>query len=501
VRTSRRYLTAIAMGLVLIAGACGSSKKVSGGTTTVASGATTAAAPATTKAAGATTAAGSATTVAAAASGGAADDAVEGKGAAAFEAAMKATESKPLTAAGAPFVISMANLEGDAGGSFPDIREGSEAAVKLINERLGGIGADYKAGKPGRPIKLQVCSHKIVPDEAQKCATQIAGEKPNLIINGIDFFSPGFYPVWQGIPVLQDLPIFIADFNQPGVFSAIGGCPVAFAGGAQYMAAVKKYDRIAVPYANNDPGNACWTDTQQRFYQYYKANESGPDFKGLPDKAGDPSDNAALVQGVVDFLKGAAKPVVYFGVQSSDCVEYIKGLRAAGYAGDIVVSTACDDASVKALPESKGLIIEVQEYKADAAGLTPFHKFEIDARTAAIKAYGPKAAESAFMHDAFATIVWAQQITNDMVAAGKDPFKQADLLTGIKGLGRSHLVGRPPVDCSTNTSEYQSICLKTVSFATWDGKAYVADPALGGKSLDLTDLFNKVAAKNPRPKG
>ena len=78
------------------------------------------------------------------------------------------------------------------------------------------------------------------------------------------------YPVFQGIPTLQTVPIFVADFDQPGVYSAIGGCPTAFISAAQFIAEVKGYDRLAIPYANNAPGNQCWTDTQERFYQYYK---------------------------------------------------------------------------------------------------------------------------------------------------------------------------------------------------------------------------------------
>jgi len=47
---------------------------------------------------------------------------------------------------------------GDAGQTFPDVREGAEAAVKLINDQLGGIGADFEKGTPGRPIVNHVAS-------------------------------------------------------------------------------------------------------------------------------------------------------------------------------------------------------------------------------------------------------------------------------------------------------------------------------------------------------
>src|SRR5207244_453032 len=144
---------AMAFAAALIASACGSSagKKTSA-----------------TTAGGAETTTGGAATTAAGATAGGTGDAVDGTGAEALQTALKATESKPLKADSGkpPFIIGMPNLEGDPAGTFPDVREGAEAAVKMINERLGGIGADIPAGKAGRPIKLSYCGHKADQNEA-----------------------------------------------------------------------------------------------------------------------------------------------------------------------------------------------------------------------------------------------------------------------------------------------------------------------------------------------
>ena len=247
-----------------------------------------------------TAAGGGATTTAGGSSGLLANEAVDGKGAAAYEAAVKSAETKPLKATGDPIVIAMPNLEGSAGGSFPEIREGAEAAVKQINEKLGGVGADIAAGKPGRPIDLQVCVHKLDPAEAQACATKIKGENPSIITMGIDFFSSAMYPVFQGIAVNQTVPIFISDFNTPGLYSAFGGCVSAFPGGAKYLNDYAKADRVAVLYADNAPGQQCYTDTQERFYKFLNLPE-----QGFKDSVGDPSDNDANVQAILKYLDGA----------------------------------------------------------------------------------------------------------------------------------------------------------------------------------------------------
>ena len=182
--------------------------------------------------------------------------------------------------------------------------------------------------RPARPAvrsssrSARTSSHRRRPSAAP---TRSWGADPNLIQIGVDFFTPAMYPIFQGIPTLQTLPIFVADFDQAGVYSGIGGCPTAFISAAQFMVEFQKFDKLAIPYANNAPGNQCWTDTQERFYQYY-TDQGVWEFEGFPDEPGDPSDNAALIQNVADFLEGAENPGVFFGVQSSDCVEFLKGL-------------------------------------------------------------------------------------------------------------------------------------------------------------------------------
>ena len=102
--------------------------------------------------------------------------------------------------------------------------EGAKAAVQFINEKLGGIGADLEAGVPGRPIELEYCGHLVDQNEAQACANQVVDADPNVVMIGIDFFTPLMYPLFADYPVVETLPIFVADFDQAGVISPFGGC-------------------------------------------------------------------------------------------------------------------------------------------------------------------------------------------------------------------------------------------------------------------------------------
>jgi hypothetical protein len=445
----------------------------------------------------ATTAAdgGTATTAA----GGSPGDDLDGEyglGATAFQDAVNATADAPLAAEGEPFVISMPNLEGDAGGSFPDFREGAEAAVQLINDQLGGIGADYAAGTPGRPIELNVCSHGLTPEAAQSCANDIVGQEPNLIAVGIDFFTPAMYPAFAELPIIQMLPIFVEDFIQQGAFSAIGGCPTAFFGAANYLATVG-YDKVAVMYSDNGPGQQCWTDTTERPLQYFVDQGQIAEFRGFANLPGDPSDDAAQFQEVAGFLEGAENPAVFYSVQSTDCVDWARGLRASGVEADLVMGSACVDDTVLGLPETVGTTFEFQSYNPDG-DLAEFPTFELDVRSTAIEAYGPTAPVGTFMEDAFGSIVWAWQIANYMLEQGQDPWDRTALGAALVSLPPFHFVGRPPVDCSGNPEEYPAICFRKSTWLEWDGEAFGPGQALDGEYFDLTELMGEVAAANPR---
>ena len=60
------------------------------------------------------------------------------------------------------------------------------------------------------------------------------------------------------------------------------------------------------------------------------------DWIGVVDASGDPTDNDAVVQQVLEFVEGAENAWVFFGIQASDCNEIMSALAANGYEGGIV---------------------------------------------------------------------------------------------------------------------------------------------------------------------
>jgi branched-chain amino acid transport system substrate-binding protein len=424
-----------------------------------------------------------------------ADDSVDGAGAEAFLAAVEASQDQPLKAEGDPFVISMPNLEGDPAGSFPQAREGAEAAVELINNQLGGIGADYESGTPGRPVELKVCSHAVTQQSAQNCGNKIVGQNPDLVVFGIDFFTPLYYPLFEDIPMLHQLPLYPEDYTHPNVYSGVGGCP-ADMGGVQYVADVKDADKAAIIWVNNATKEGCFTYTEERAAQYYK-NQGGFDFKDFPDLPGDPSDNAANIQGVANYLEDADNPFVFFAIQASDCVNYIKGLRAAGVDAQIVSAAACVDPTVLELPETEGVHFQFQSYDEAMEDLSAFVKWELDAREGFIEQSNPENPVATFTKDSFSTIMFAWQVANQVAADGGDPSDTAALQAALAAVNNFHFIGRPPLNCADSPSEYSSICYRLSTYLQWDGSKFVPEGALNGSFMDITELMESVEAELP----
>ena len=136
---------------------------------------------------------------------GTADDSLNGDGAELWESivdggAVAADDSLE------PILVTLINIEGTPVGSFPEIREGMEAAVETVNNTMGGM--------MGRPVELDSCVHGLDPNEAVACANGVADAQPQLHIQGIDFFNPVLWPTLTGagLAIMQTVPIFIEDF-------------------------------------------------------------------------------------------------------------------------------------------------------------------------------------------------------------------------------------------------------------------------------------------------
>ncbi len=488
-RTSPSLRVVAVLGaLALAASACGSSSGGSTATTAKTTGTTAAATTATTTAI-ATTAAAATTTAA----GGGTKTLVGADIALANE---KAGQAKPMKASGDPVVIGFQNPEGDPSGTFPEYRQAAEAAVKYINEELGGIGADYKNGKPGRPIKLETCKMAITPADSQRCANELASKKPLLVISSLNFFGNHF-SIYQAakIPVLVGVPITALDFTSPGVFAigGGGGCLGNHTGMVEIATKQLGKKRIAVPWADTPPGVFCYHDLEKKPLEVL----AGKKLDGSPIKADGNADKGsipdlvhigvAVKPGQADVTPQATqvldfKPdAILYSAQGADCWTFVGALAKLGWTQaktPLVLSGACVDlAKMKELGDvAKGIYFAGTGAASLTLpdSLTGQQKNEAETYTSRMAKYAEGGADTAgkgFATAGFTILMQVWEIMNEQ--ANGDPTK-IDGAAFVKVLGATvnhHQWGGTGLNCAdgVNNAPYIAVCNSTASTLQWDG--------------------------------
>jgi branched-chain amino acid transport system substrate-binding protein len=493
-RAAALKLLVPACALALVAAACGS-KSSSKTTEAPATTAATTEAPATTMAgteAPATTAAGELTLPAACDGSGTGLDASHGVHATKFIADIECAETKPLKAAGDPVVIGVQNPEGDPNGSFPEYSLAAKAAADYINNELGGIGGDPSKGIAGRPIELQICKMAITPADSQRCANELVGKKPYVVLSTLNFFGNHF-PIYAqaGVSVIVGTPITVGDFTDPSTFSigAGGGCLGVHTGliwAATQPAPFLAKKNIAVPWSDTPPGVVCYYDLEQKPLQVLKGEVKGtsklagsmPDIKyikdGVPIKPATPDITAQVTQ-----VLGSSPEAIVFSAQGADCWNLVDGLGKQGWTPDkipLLLSGACIDfEKMKAAGDlAKGVYFVGSAGAALAnadAIADPVWKAEAKNYLTKTAKYGMSQADilKGFATQGFTAMmtIWEQT----QISTGGDPTKldAAAFKAEMKKTHDSHIAGSVPFGCADAAAPYVAVCNQAVSFLQWDG--------------------------------
>jgi branched-chain amino acid transport system substrate-binding protein len=428
------------------------------------------------------------TTVAAPAKAGIlAKDATDGKGAEYFNARLNAVATKPLVATGDPIVIGLRNTEGNAGGSFPDAREGAEAAVKFINEKLGGVGADPATGKAGRPIKIEKCIDQLVPDQATSCAQTLASKNPSAIYIAIDFFTALEYATYSKFAVFNSLPISSADWNNPSVIDVGGGCVSAFPSGmlAMQKAGAKK---VAIAYSDNAPGNQCYSLTQKPILE-----ELGVAVEGFPFTPGSP-DLSSVAQKVID----SKADFVEFGVADIDCAKLFTSLKQLGYKGTIYAAGSCyNKARIKEVGDAAdGVVFGFIGYSADLnpADVPAFGALEAKAVDAGLDA-GGVTNKTGFARFNFARFMFVWELADEVARSGKTINADNLRAQGDKAKDH-HMMASQLVDCSAKITGYISACEFIGGYYKYGSKDGSLTKVYA--NVDPRDILKKVGPKLPK---
>lgn len=396
-------------------------------------------------------------------------------------------EAKPLKAAGDPLVIGFQNPEGDPAGSFPEYRIGAQAAVEYINSELGGIGADIAAGKPGRPIKLEVCSMAISPTDSTKCANELAAKKPFVVFSSLNFFGNHFATFNAAkIPVIVGTPISPGDFTSPSTYAigGGGGCLGVHTGLIEFATNDLGGQRVAVPWANTPPGVFCYHDLEKKPLQVLNGQTPAKDNSlaltkpklthiGVPILPGQ-ADVTPQAQQVLDF-----KPdVIVFSAQGADCWTFVSALGKLGWTPakiPLVLTGACiDDAKAKELGDlAKGIyfigttpITQTEKLKGIIQEQSKFYLAKSDK-------YGAKDQKTkGFAVAGFLGMmnIWVQ--ANITAKGNPASLNGQGLEDTFAKTTRSHSWGGLPLECASAPAPYLSVCNTRVTATQWNGATY-----------------------------
>ena len=139
-------------------------------------------------------------------------------------------------------VVGFINQENAVVGSFPEVRRDAEAAVRYVNEKLGGVD--------GRPVKLETCTTDGTPESSQACANRLRGTNPVAVLGGVDLGAAASIPVLNaaGIPYVGASPSLGDELTATDAFMLTGGAAADLLGQAQYALDTLKAKRVGILY-------------------------------------------------------------------------------------------------------------------------------------------------------------------------------------------------------------------------------------------------------------
>jgi branched-chain amino acid transport system substrate-binding protein len=141
---------------------------------------------------------------------------------------------------GPPIVLGMINMENTPLGSFPEVPDGARAAVRYVNDELGGVG--------GRPLQLEVCTTVGTPESSQACANRLLEKRPVAVLGGVDLGARASLPVLEQarIPYVGGTPTLVDEMASDTSFMLSGGIAGDLLGEAAYLTGTLHAKKVGV---------------------------------------------------------------------------------------------------------------------------------------------------------------------------------------------------------------------------------------------------------------
>ncbi|NGO11363.1 ABC transporter substrate-binding protein, partial [Streptomyces sp. HC44] len=347
-----------------------------------------------------------------------------------------------------PVTLGWVNVEGGPGGS-PEATLGARAAVRYVNDRLGGIS--------GHPLKLNVCTVVSAEEEGQKCGQQLLGDKTvsaigvgNLYLGDASFNSviAGKKPVLVGVATGPTMP------TAKNTFSTFGDLPHIFGTWGTYARDVLKAKTAAVIHTST-PGDKIASG----------AAVKGLEAAGLKVKSvGFDAQSTDLLGPVTAAGANTADVVVPISI-GGGCVGIAKALKQLNVTKPVVSTPLCMSPDV-----AQGLGGDLPTWTYGVAQTLP-----IDSSAADSKAFLKASAQAGLDKDdqskVFSALGWSTVLTYAKVlnTVGPDKITPASVTEQLKKFTGPVIMGAAEVKCG-KYPDAPAVCNDQARFYQYEGK-------------------------------
>lgn len=232
----------------------------------------------------------------------------------------------PRRATGKPVVVGLINQESGSVGSFPELRRDAEAAVRYVNEELGGLD--------NRPIQLEVCATNGTVASSEACATSLLAKGPVAVLGGIDVAAGSAVPVLEAakVPYIGVTPSIGDELISPAAFMLAGGVVADLLAETEYVTATLKATKVGVVHLDL-PG---LTDAAVLAARAILQKRGVTDLKIIAQK-GEAADFTAAVR-----MATVSNPEVLMAIFPADgCVKVLKAVRTLRVGARLFLPSSC----------------------------------------------------------------------------------------------------------------------------------------------------------------
>jgi branched-chain amino acid transport system substrate-binding protein len=278
--------------------------------------------------------------------------------------------------------------------SSPEATSGAEAAVAMINDKLGGIN--------GHPLKLDVCLVQSTEEQGQACAQQLYNNSSviGVLTGATGLSSPALHSVLAGKkPVIGSIPSSPVDVSAKWSYyigNGVFGAPSSL---ATYAIGSLHAKRIALL-------GPAFIGTTVAIH----AVDALAKKDGVTVTTGTyPQGSSDVTPAVVASKASSADAVIVLDNTSTGCIAVAKAISQLNVTAKIVSLNTCAESDVKAALGDIPKWAFLEPLRVPVASV-PDSSGQVADYLAAMAAYEPSSTVQASAGPAFATVMYAARL-------------------------------------------------------------------------------------------